>query len=49
MSNLIIELLATTPNRTYYEFFQGDWIFFGILIAIVWILRGDGQGFGGHE
>ena len=44
----MIELLATMPITTYNEFFQGDWLFFGILIAIGWIIQGRGEGFGGY-
>jgi hypothetical protein len=45
----MIELLATMPDTTYLELFQGDWILFGLLGAIGWIIKGGGEGFGGYE
>jgi hypothetical protein len=40
----MIELLATLPDKTYFEFFPGDWIVGGLGLAIAWCIK-DGVGF----
>jgi len=34
----MIEILAA-PDKSYMEFFPGDWIVFGLLISIVWAIK----------
>ena len=34
----MIEILAA-PDKSYMEFFPGDWIVFGSLISIVWAIK----------